>query len=169
MMSLGEMAQISQDGDREATCRHVVWGMMIVGVMIWQWWVVVYEKTLRVRTMIRCYDRSSTEDYRWGWRKCNWWTGEQRMDRNWREEISSSMSMSTMAHYQRKKPMKTLNFMRTIARVPTRGFRWPGTRGNPWSAFLALKSICIYRNFSYDAAQFPGLWTRKEIPHLAGR
>jgi len=105
-MSLGEMAQISQGGDREAAFWHVVLGMMIVGMMIWEWWVVVHEKTLRVH-MIRCCDHSSTEDYRWGWRKCNWWTGEQRMDRNWREEIFSSMS--TMVHFQRKKPMKTCN------------------------------------------------------------
>jgi hypothetical protein len=46
MMSLGETVQISQGGDREAACKHVVWGMLIVRVMIWEWWVVVHEKTL---------------------------------------------------------------------------------------------------------------------------
>lgn len=43
------------------------------------------------------------------------------MDRNWREEISSSMSM--MVHIQRKKTCNKIyenDLMRTI---PTRGFR----------------------------------------------
>ena len=40
MMSLGEMAQISRWS--EMTCRHMVWEK-VVGVEIWEWWVVVHE------------------------------------------------------------------------------------------------------------------------------
>jgi hypothetical protein len=71
MMSLGEMAQISRWG--EMACRYMVWEM-IVGMMIWEWWVVEHEEwgDLRACMMMRCCDRSSTEDYRWGWMKRNW-------------------------------------------------------------------------------------------------
>lgn len=46
----------------------MVRGVMIFGIMIWEWWVVVYEEwsKLRGRMMIRYCDRSSTEDYCWG-------------------------------------------------------------------------------------------------------
>ena len=75
-MCLGEMAQISQWGDSgEVACRHMVWGM-IVGVMIWEWWVVVHEEwgnnvraCMDSRHMMRCCSRS-TEDCHW--RKRNW-------------------------------------------------------------------------------------------------